>query len=228
MLSPELSIDFSGHRLVLNAAAALYWPARGLLVVSDLHFEKSTFLAQHGSLIAPYDSQDTLDRLERLIAQYCPRELLLLGDSFHDRDAWQRLDTGLRARIVALGQCVERIRWIEGNHDVALTGHTLSPFEDAYVLDNLRFSHEYTACDMPQIIGHYHPKASVSVARTKLRGKCFLRTANVLIMPAFGSYTGGLDIRHDAFRALANGAPLQPYLLQPNSIVKLPVLTGKP
>jgi hypothetical protein len=224
MLSPELRIDFAGHSFVLNTAAALYWPAQRILTVSDLHLEKSTFLAQNGSLIAPYDSQDTLDRLDALIRHYCPRELLLLGDSFHDRGAWQRLNTQLRERISTLDHCVEHLRWIEGNHDITLNDHALSSFEASHRIENILFQHDYEAGDLPQIIGHYHPKASVSVGRRAVRGKCFLVAGQVLIMPAFGSYTGGLDIRHEAFCTLAQGNPLQPYLLQPNSVVKLPPL----
>jgi len=219
-MNSALDIQFGGHALVLDASAALYWPEERILVASDLHLEKATFLAQHGSFIAPYDTLDTLERLEARIHHYQPRELLLLGDSFHDRHAWARLDISLRERITQLIGTVERSRWIEGNHDVVLLEHGLPVFEAAHVRGGILFTHEYVQTSQPQIIGHYHPKAHVSVRGHKVRGRCFLRGSNLMVMPAFGSFTGGLDCTHPALTALF-AEPAQPYLLHKNGVYKL-------
>ena len=196
-----------------------------VLIISDMHLEKSTFLAAYGSFIPPYDTQDTLERLEQMVTHYSPRHLILLGDSFHDRHAWTRLDAVLRARIMAINARVERCSWIEGNHDVSLNGHELSFCADQRI-EGLLLSHEHQVHASPQIIGHYHPKARLSVRGRKLSGKCFIHTEHLLVMPAFGAYTGGLDIGHEAFRALAAGASMQPYFMYKNSIHKLPVVVG--
>ena len=222
MPSRSIEIGFAGQQLVLDGAGALYWPSQGTLVVSDMHLEKSTFLAQHGSFIAPYDTQDTLDRLEALIAYYRPRELILLGDSFHDRQAWERLDSSLRARIEQLSARVERCRWIEGNHDAALVTQGRIEFDVVREMHGISFLHEHRVQCQPQVIGHYHPKAVVALKGRHVRSACFMVTPSVLIMPAFGSYTGGLDIRHGAFQAILGEAKADVYLLYREKVYKLP------
>ena len=112
-MSSACSIRFGGEEFHLLAEGALYWPEKGLLAVSDLHLEKATYLAGQGSFIAPYDTLDTLNRLDTLVQTHKPRELLLLGDSFHDHHAWQRLevilDVGLSARLdFLLGDHLDR------------------------------------------------------------------------------------------------------------------------
>lgn len=222
MKSRELEIQFAGHRLLLDPSGALWWPDQRLLVVSDLHFEKSTFLARHGSFIAPYDTQDTLERLEALIAQYRPDALMLLGDSFHDRHAWLRLDPSLRARIEALHTSLT-CHWIEGNHDAPMKDHPLGAFITAREIEGILFTHEYAACAQPQIIGHYHPKVRFSLRGKKVRGPCFVHTETLLIMPSFGSYTGGLDVHHEALRTITGDAAHY-YLIQQNGVYPVSLL----
>lgn len=213
----NVDITFGGARLLLDARGALYWPQHGVLVVSDLHLEKSTYLAQHGSLVAPYDTQDTLERLAALVAFYQPRELMMLGDSFHDSGAWNRLDAALRERIEALCGQVAQCSWIEGNHDLGLLQEGLA-FVPSREVGGISFFHEREEGETPQIIGHYHPKISLRVKGRKLSGRCFVVTPQLLVMPAFGSYTGGLDIGHDAFHTLFQEQPRQYYLLYGESI----------
>ena len=222
-MTSVIEINFAGQALQLDPSGALWWPSRRILVVSDLHFEKSTFLAQHGSAIAPYDTQAVaLERLEALVRRYQPRELLLLGDSFHDRQAWARMDSGLQQRLLALAAQVEICRWLEGNHDAALSTQALH-FEKHHTVDGVFFTHEpETDITLPQIMGHYHPKASIGVKGMYVRGPCFVVTQRVLIMPAFGTYTGGLDIRHEVLRELIGKDAAQYYLLHKQSIYPVP------
>src|SRR5690349_10582775 len=87
----ESSLTVAGIHLVAAVDGALYWPEESLLVVADLHLEKGSSFAGRGMLLPPYDSATTLARLTRLLARYAPKRLVLLGDSFHDRHAGQRL-----------------------------------------------------------------------------------------------------------------------------------------
>lgn len=202
MSSCNLAIQFGNHAMQLDVSGALYWPTQRLLVVSDMHLEKSTFLAGHGSIIPPYDTLDTLDRLDDLLQRYTPRELILLGDSFHDAQAWTRLEERARQRITALSQRVEQCSWLEGNHDVALFSSHLPNMLSHRELDGILFSHEPVASSLPQIIGHYHPTTTLRLQGRHLRGKCFAQDERLLVMPSFGSYTGGLNIQDPAFVAL--------------------------
>jgi DNA ligase-associated metallophosphoesterase len=222
MSSPEARIRFGGHPLVLHAHGVIYWPAEKTLIASDLHFEKSTFLAHHGSIVPPYDTQDTLERLERLIAHYQPKRLILLGDSFHDKQAWARLDGPLRARIHTLVASVAECIWIEGNHDVALETHPLGALTAGITIAGLHFAHDDSAEHRPVIIGHYHPKAHVPLGARSASGKCFIHSETLLIMPSFGSYTGGLNIRHAAIQDLFAGQTARIHLLYRERVYCVP------
>jgi DNA ligase-associated metallophosphoesterase len=211
MNSPDCRIPFAGHELVLDGSGVLYWPDEQLLVASDLHFEKGSFLAQHGSIIPPYDTLDTLERLEQIINRYQPKRLVLLGDSFHDRHAWERLDATLRLRLEQMVNTVEQVFWIEGNHDIGLdVGYRLT--SQLHVRDML-FTHDHVPDAMHQVIGHYHPRTLVKLGSHKVGARCFVVTNTCIIMPAFGSYTGGLDIMHPAIREIAGEGELRAYFI---------------
>ncbi len=222
MSSPETRIQFGGQQLVLDAEGVLYWPAEKTLIASDLHFEKATFLAQHGALVPPYDTQDTLARLEKLVAHYRPARLILLGDSFHDRNAWARLDATLRTSIASLVESVGECIWIEGNHDVALAAHPLGALTGHVHLSGIHFAHDDSAASRPLIIGHYHPKAHISLGARTASGKCFIHSETLLIMPSFGSYTGGLNVRHTAIRSLFAEQEPQVHLLYRSTVYRVP------
>ena len=88
--------------LVADLAGALYWEDERLLVVSDLHLEKGSSYAMRGVLLPPYDTIATLGRLGAVIARFDPKTVIALGDSFHDRNAHQRLSPANREILTAL------------------------------------------------------------------------------------------------------------------------------
>ena len=214
-----LDINFAGHDMVLDADLALWWPAHDALVVSDLHLEKSTFLAQFGSAVAPYDTLDTLTRLETLVARYRPKRLILLGDSFHDRKAWERLEHAARRQLLDICASVDACHLVEGNHDLGLAHDAQLSFADDVRIDNIVFRHEPGDGDLPQVIGHFHPKLRLSLRGQKLSGKCFAMNQNLLIMPAFGSFTGGLNMSDEVFVRLGDGDRLRSFLVYKQTVV---------
>src|SRR5687768_5476093 len=98
----HVSVLFGGHRFVPLAQAALFWPARQALLVADLHFEKASWYASRGQLLPPYDSVETLARLEALVTATGARELWCLGDSFHDVGGVDRMPAAARATLAGL------------------------------------------------------------------------------------------------------------------------------
>ena len=89
-----------------------------VLVVADLHLEKGSSYARRGQLLPPYDTRETLDRLEAVTAAMAPRAVILLGDTFHDAGGESRLSVDDHARIgaIAVGRA---LIWVTGNHDRA-------------------------------------------------------------------------------------------------------------
>ncbi|MFZ5670806.1 MAG: ligase-associated DNA damage response endonuclease PdeM [Pseudomonadota bacterium] len=209
-LSPcgGLAVAVNGEAAVLRASGALLLPAHGALVVADLHFEKGSAYAARGQLLPPYDTRETLSRLEREIADAAPALLVFLGDSFHDGAAEDRLDAEDAARLAALASG-RRLAWVVGNHDAdgprALPGEVA----DELALGGLVLRHEPRAGRRPgEVAGHLHPAARVAGRGGRVRRRCFVTDGERLVLPAFGAYAGGLNVRDAAFSGLFAGPPL--------------------
>jgi DNA ligase-associated metallophosphoesterase len=204
---------FGGHRLVADRAGALWWPERRVLVVADLHLEKASHYARLGQMLPPYDSIATLDRLAGVVRRRDPHTLVLLGDSFHDHDGADRLDTAARDRLARLG-IGRTLVWLAGNHDAALPPTLPGARADMLDLAGLHLRHQPDGARRPaEIVGHFHPVARVATAQGALRRRCFLHDGERLILPAFGSLTGGLNVRDPAIAGLSRGHERIAYVL---------------
>jgi DNA ligase-associated metallophosphoesterase len=196
---PQADVMVAGAAFVGDPAGALYWPAQGLLAVADLHLEKGSSFAARGVLLPPYDTAATLARLARLIAHYAPRLVVALGDSFHDRAGHSRIADADRATLRALQRGREWI-WIAGNHDPDPSAGIGGSFCEAFPSDPVVFRHapRSSACD-GEIAGHLHPVARVVQRGRTTSRRCFAGDGRRLVMPAFGAYAGGLNVRDRAF-----------------------------
>jgi uncharacterized protein len=197
--------SFVGHEFVALPDGALFWPARSALIVADLHFEKASAFARHGQFLPPYDSAATLARLAESIVATKASELWCLGDSFHDGGGPLRLDPASRAALIALTGQLDWT-WITGNHDGTSAAILGGAVREEALVDGLRLRHEAQASETgPELSGHYHPKCRVKARGRAVSRRCFLRTGHRLILPAYGSLTGGLDVRSPVFAGLAGG-----------------------
>ncbi len=190
-------ITIAGVTLLADLSGALYWPDERLLVVADLHLEKGSSFAARGMLLPPYDTAATLLRLARLIAAYAPRIVVALGDSFHDGEGPTRIAEDDRAALSALQRGRDWI-WIAGNHDPDPAENIAGAFARSLARGPLAFRHEPAARD-GEIAGHLHPYARVSRRGRTVTRRCFASDGRRLVMPAFGAYAGGLNIRDRAF-----------------------------
>ncbi|WP_395004253.1 ligase-associated DNA damage response endonuclease PdeM [Cypionkella sp.] len=172
-------------------SGALYWPDQALLCVSDLHFGKSERMARRGgALLPPYETRATLQRLNDDLEATRAEQVVCLGDSFDDLATAEGLDLDDQLWLTRLMAGRSWI-WIEGNHDagpVEMGGSHRAGLS----LGQLQFRHIATA-DTPEISGHYHPKARLA-GRSH---RCFLLDKQRLILPAYGTYTGGLWSHHN-------------------------------
>jgi uncharacterized protein len=192
-------ITVAGVTLIADLAGALYWPEERFLVVSDLHLEKGSSFAARGVLLPPYDTAATLESLAGALTRHDARIVVALGDNFHDQGGPARLAAADRARLSALQRGRDWI-WITGNHDPAPARGIGGVFAQVLALGPLVFRHEPARDASPgEIAGHLHPVARISRRGHTLTRRCFASDGARLVMPAFGSYTGGLDIRHPAF-----------------------------
>lgn len=203
-----LRLDVCGSPVVMRCSGALWLEAERTLVVADLHLEKGSSYAAYGQMLPPYDTRETLRRLEVEVDALAPAVVILLGDTFHDRRSEDRLasDDADRLRLLATGR---RLIWVIGNHDAdgpqALPGEVA----DELTLAGLTFRHEPQAGRQPgEVAGHLHPAARVKAPRGIVRRRCFITDGERIILPAFGAYAGGLNVRNVAFAGIFAGHPL--------------------
>lgn len=198
----DMTVAVNGERLVLDPSGAAWWPAERTLVFSDIHFEKGSSYARFGALLPPYDTRATLKRMAEAIARFAPARVIALGDSFHDRAAADRLDAEERAMLAGFVGGAEWV-WIAGNHDPEPPSWLGGTVTEEFALGGLVFRHEPLAVPQAgEIAGHLHPCATVSLRGRSLRRRCFAADGTRLVMPAFGAYAGGLDVRDAAIATL--------------------------
>ncbi|HVY59479.1 MAG TPA: ligase-associated DNA damage response endonuclease PdeM [Xanthobacteraceae bacterium] len=198
-LGASHTIEVAGATLVADCAGALYWPEQRLLAVADLHLEKGSAFAARGVLLPPYDTATTLLLLGHLITRYAPRLVVALGDSFHDGGGPARMAPRDRAALGALQRGRDWL-WIAGNHDPEPAVGIGGRFAPSLSMGPLVFRHEPRADPAPgEIAGHLHPVARIARRGRTVARRCFAADRQRIVMPAFGAYTGGLNVRHGAF-----------------------------
>ena len=188
--------SFAGETFEATADGALHWPDHEALLVADLHLEKASWFASAGQFLPPYDSHATLTALAAEIERTKPKRLYCLGDSFHDRFGCDRLQTSARELLTALTGQIDWT-WIVGNHDPGFADHCGGRIAEEVELGGIILRHEAVRGEpRPEISGHFHPKLRVHLRGRQVSRRCFVTSATKIIMPAFGSLTGGLDAHH--------------------------------
>jgi uncharacterized protein len=195
-LPPRLLFDFAGQSFEIVGGKALYWPAQNALIVADLHLEKASWFAARGQMLPPYDSMATLQSLAVLIDATQARQLWCLGDNFHDDEGVARLEPAARQLLKKLTAQVDW-RWIIGNHDSSLAGDIGGAIMDEAEVNGLILRHRALAVEThAELSGHFHPKYRGQSRSRAVSRACFVMSKTRLILPAFGSLTGGLVADH--------------------------------
>jgi uncharacterized protein len=202
-LSKQHVITLGALRLVPDLSGALYMPDDATLLVADLHLEQGASLARRGIHVPPYDTLATLQQLEQVLEATKARQLILLGDSFHDSRAHGEIDVSVRQRLLAITSSVSTI-WISGNHDPLPPEGLGGTMLDELSLGALVLRHipGEVVDGSFEIAGHLHPGAAIIQRNHRVHTKCFVSDGRRLIMPAFGTYTGALNVRSKAFAGL--------------------------
>ena len=218
-------ISFQSEQFLCDHDGALFWPDQNCLIVSDLHLEKSAAMAATGQLVPPYDTSDTLARLQTCIARWNPKTIISLGDSFHRANSAENLSATHQNQIRTLTQNHEWV-WITGNHDPDAPSHLGGQGAFEVRLNSIIFRHEQNSpasakSGLGEISGHLHPAAKLSRRGKSIRRRCFVSDGERLIMPAFGAYTGGLDLGHRAFAGILNKQQLQIWMLGHERVYKV-------
>ncbi|MCB1470361.1 MAG: ligase-associated DNA damage response endonuclease PdeM [Rhizobiaceae bacterium] len=206
-------LTIAGVRVVCDQRGVLFFPDLSLLAVSDLHLEKGSSFARRGAFLPPYDTAATLLRLQQVVADHDPRVVVSLGDSFHDSAGAERLPGMFRHQVEALAAGRDWF-WIAGNHDpdapAGLPGESVRELQ----IGALSFRHEPSATVVNgEIAGHLHPCARIVQRGRSVRRRCFASDGHRIIMPAFGSFTGSLNVLDRAYTAMFRWERFFAYML---------------
>lgn len=214
------AFTFCDTACVALPSGALFLPGHRVLCVSDLHLGKSDRIARRsGVMLPPYEVQETLEKLETDIATTAPQTLICLGDSFDDLDAAHSLHPDMISRLSNL-QAGRTWIWIEGNHDpgpVDLGGTYLAQI----TIGTLTFRHIATD-PWAEVSGHYHPKHHLA-GRSR---PAFIHDGRRMILPAYGTYTGGLASHAPDLRRLFSDTPIA--ILTGRKAIPVPVTETPP
>lgn len=193
-------ISLFGLRLQLLEDKALYLPAEGALLVSDVHLGKAETFQSFGIPIASQINDENLDRLRSLITQTNPKKLFILGDLFHSRKSL--VPEVLISWDTFLKEMSAEVCLIVGNHDRRLIS-ALPPMKmncqvDAVEVGPVLLSHEpeIRHDSTLNICGHIHPVLKLRSPTDSLRLPCFFieREQKRLTLPSFGEFTGGYEV----------------------------------
>lgn len=209
----DQAVSICGKTFRAHMSGALYWPAENALIVADLHLEKGSHFARGGQMLPPYDTRETLRKLAEAIDAYDAATIIALGDSLHDRGALDRMDPADRETLNIILQDREWI-WITGNHDGEEAGVIGGEVCEELTVEGITLRHEPKfGTHTHEIAGHLHPAARLVMHGTSLRRPCFVGNGLRLVLPAFGAFTGGLNVLDDAFTPLFTDDGLSVWML---------------
>lgn len=192
-----------GDTLVTALPDGALWVAESkTLIVSDLHLEKGSAFALRGQMLPPYDTHAALIKLTDLMLRLQPEIIVSLGDSFHDSGGPTRMDARDRQLLQLLMSRCDWV-WVEGNHDGRAPETLGGALHEVLHLGSLVLRHHPTEAAAPgEIAGHLHPCARVVGRGRSVRRRCFATDGARLVMPAFGAFTGGLNVCDAAYEKI--------------------------
>lgn len=189
----ELQLVAGVPGFATGGASALFWPREQALLVADLHLEKGSFFARTGQMLPPYDSRETLERLAAAVRHTGARRVFALGDNFHDSHGPGRIEPHAAGMLDALTRALDWV-WIIGNHDPDLGEEVGGTRVEELEVSGLVLRHmAKPGTRQPELSGHFHPRLVVEARGRRIARPCTIRSDNRLVLPAFGSLTGGMD-----------------------------------
>jgi DNA ligase-associated metallophosphoesterase len=211
--SASQPVFIGGKAFVADQSGALFWPSERAMIVADLHLEKGSSSAANGRLLPPYDTRQILTRLARGIELYDPAMVIALGDSLHDSEAAARISAS-DLEILSILQEDRRWLWVRGNHDSSIPETFGGEVVDEVRRKGITLRHEPRLGSVThEIAGHMHPAARLSIHGTSIRRPCFVANRRRLVMPAFGAFTGGLNVLDEAFAPLFGNGGLSVWMI---------------
>jgi len=203
-------VEVAGERLLLLPEKAVFWPAQQMLIIADIHFGKAASFRAQGIPVPRGTTSENLQGLDALIDAHGARHVVFLGDFLHARAAHasstQQAMLAWRERRRDL-----RLTLVRGNHDkhagdpAATLGIEL--VDEPHMVGPFAFCH-HPDLDLGEgaggyaLAGHVHPAWVLATRFDSLRLPCFVVGSERMILPSFGSFTGGHVVTREAGDAI--------------------------
>jgi DNA ligase-associated metallophosphoesterase len=189
-----LNVELGGQRLVLLPQKAVLLPHLRTLLVADAHIGKAVSFRRLGVPVPRGTTGETLGALSALVERHKVAHVVFLGDFLHSAHAHAAGTLAAAARWRDSHPTLE-LTLVRGNHDNR-AGDPPPSLRIACVDEPLRLG-GLALCHHPRpragevvLAGHLHPCVSAGRGLDRLRLACFHWRADVLVLPAFGAFTG--------------------------------------
>jgi DNA ligase-associated metallophosphoesterase len=217
-----MKVEVQGEILELLPERAFFWAERSLLGLSDVHLGKAESLQRMGLPIPSGSHHLDLRRMTALIEKYNPRQILILGDWIHRSDSWTP------EIIYDLQDFFDRHRnrlWtlLLGNHERGSHPYLEQlPIEliDGHLdMGPFTFTHGHLPKQSARyrIEGHVHPVITLCDGPLKMRFPCFVLKPKVMLIPSFGTLTGGFETKLQPEARIFAAGPKDVFEIRPRS-----------
>lgn len=198
-----MTLDLPPGPLQLLPDHSVLLPDSRTLILADTHFGKTAAFRARGLPVPTGDTATDLARIDQLLATHKPEQLLIAGDILHAKVGCT--PEVLDLLLPWLDQCPATLILVEGNHDSACGKHPLGanhPLFKDYTVDGFHILHnpdeELENEEGFHIGGHLHPVARIKDGTgTGFRVPAFWIRKKQLVLPAFGTFTGGKTYSFD-------------------------------
>jgi len=194
-----VKINLGSSTLILTPEGAAFFPGTATLVLSDVHLGKAATFRSSGIPIPEGDDQYDLARIRHLVTDWEAKRLVIAGDLFHARSGAS--DMLIQSMSDWLKLLEVPVTLVLGNHDLPLRRRcAMLPMElcESTEIEGVEVIHDPAdASDsQPALCGHIHPVVKLSApCQPAIRLACFHLTQQILTLPAFGSLTGGREVK---------------------------------
>ncbi len=174
----------------MNFSGVSYWEEQKMLLVADVHLGKISHFRKNGSAVPQQAIQANFERLTAAIKRFKPKKVVFLGDLFHSsfNSEWYVFENWVKKQQISM-------TLIAGNHDIIspiqYSSLDIELVEELIINKFLLTHHPEKRTGFFTICGHIHPGYRLEgFGKQVLKLKCFFRSENQLILPAFGEFTG--------------------------------------
>lgn len=197
-----LAITLCDEQVILLPQKAMFWPKHSTLFLADAHFGKAGTFRSHKIAIPSGITETDLSKIDFLVEQLSVQKIIFLGDFIHAK-------SGMTKRITEqLWQWREKhstlsVSLVKGNHDRSIKGIAellrIELLDEPYLMAPFILCHHPDRDYKPEgfvFCGHLHPAVKLyGQAKQKVRLPCFYVQQNQVVLPAFGTFTGCMEIQ---------------------------------